>query len=105
MDEPISNLPEKEHSVLLTIDGDTDSEEPCMFERVVYLFVFYCLCYVKQISMDMLEEQVSDETYLDQNEKEYIRMEDSREQHWRDVAKDGEDKIKVHALRQDVYTK
>ena len=47
MDEPISNLPEKEHSVLLTIDGDTDSEEPCMFERVVYLFVFYCLCYVK----------------------------------------------------------
>ena len=29
--------------------------------------------------MDMLEEQVSGETYLDQNEKEYIRMEDSRE--------------------------
>ena len=30
-----------------------------MFERGMYLSVFYSLCYVKEISMDMLEEQVS----------------------------------------------
>ena len=31
-------------------------------------YVFYCLCYVKDISTDMLEDQVSEERYLDLNE-------------------------------------
>ena len=34
-----------------------------MFERGMYFSVFYCLCYVKEISTDMLEEQVSEERY------------------------------------------
>ena len=36
--------------------------------------------------MGILEEQVSKERDLVLNEEEYIRMEDSREDHWRDVA-------------------
>ena len=32
-------------------------------------------------------------------------MEDSREENLRDVAKDDENKIKIHALRWDVYTR
>ena len=43
---------------MLTIDGDTDIKEPCMFERGMYIFVFYYLCYVKDISTYMLEEQM-----------------------------------------------
>ena len=31
-------------------------------------------------------------------------MEDSREEHWKDVDEDGEDNSKIHALRGDVYT-
>ena len=42
----------------MTIDEEPDVEEPCMFVRVMYLYVFYCLCFVKDISMDILEEQV-----------------------------------------------
>ena len=70
-----------------------------MFERGIYLYVIYCLCYVKEISTDMLDEQVPKERDLDLNEEEDIRMEDSREEHLRYVAEDGEDKSKIHALR------
>ena len=31
-------------------------------------------------------------------------MEDMRDENWRDISEDGEDKSKIHALRQDVYT-
>ena len=60
--------------------------------------MFYFLCYVKDILTDMLEEQVSEERDTDLNEEEDIRMEYSREDHWRYVDKDGEDKSNIHAL-------
>ena len=41
-----------------------------MFERVVYLYFSFCLCYVKEISTDMLEEQVSEERYTELDEEE-----------------------------------
>ena len=47
----------------------------------------------------MFEEQVSEESYLDLNEEEDISMEDSREEHWRCVAEDGENNNKINALR------
>ena len=50
MDEPISHLPEKEQGGFLTINGDPEVGEPCMFGKGVYLSMFYCLCYVKDIS-------------------------------------------------------
>ena len=67
--------------------------------------MFYCLCYAKEISTDMLEEQVSEERDPDLNEEEDIITEYSTEYHWRDVAKDIEDKNKIHALRWYVYKK
>ena len=58
----------------------------------MYFSVIYCLCYVKEISTDLLEEQVLEERDPDVNEEEDIRMEDSREEHWRNVDYYGEDK-------------
>ena len=39
------------------------------------------------------------------NEEEDIRLNVIREDHWRDVAEEGEDKKKIHALRWEVYIK
>ena len=41
MEESISHLPEKEEGVLLTINGDTEFGEPCMFVKVIYFSVFF----------------------------------------------------------------
>ena len=76
-----------------------------MFERGMYFSPFYCLCFHKDISTDMLEEWVLEERDPDLNEEDNIIMEDSREDHWRYFAEDDEDMIKIHALRWDVYTK
>ena len=45
----------------MIIDGDTEVAEPFTFQRGMHLLVFYCLCYVMDISTYMLEEQVSEE--------------------------------------------
>ena len=47
----------------------------------MYFSVFYCLCYVKEISADMLEEQVLEDRYPDLNEEEDIRMDEIRDEH------------------------
>ena len=70
-----------------------------MFVKGIYLSVFYCLCYIKVISTDMLEEQVLEEIYLDLDEDEDIRLDVIREEHWRDVSEDGNDNKNVHDLR------
>ena len=54
-----------------------------MFE-VMYFYVFCCLCYVKEILMNILTEHVLEDKYTDLNDEGYIRMEDSREEHWKD---------------------
>ena len=59
MEEPISHLPEKEEGGLLTINGDPDVGEPCMFGKGIYLSVFYCLCYVTDIFTYMSEDQAA----------------------------------------------
>ena len=76
-----------------------------MFVTVMYLSVFYCLCSVKEISTDMLEEQMLEEIDPDLNEDKDIIMEVIREKHWRDVAEDGEDKSKIHVMRWYFYTR
>ena len=43
-------------------------------KNVIYLSIFYCLFYVKDISTDILEEQLLEEIDPDLNEKEDIRM-------------------------------
>ena len=44
---------------------------------------------------------MTEERYPDLNEKEDISL----EEHWRDIAEEGEDKKKIHALRWEVYLK
>ena len=105
MDDTISALTPKGKGVLLTIDGVPVVEEAYMFERGVYFYEFYCLGYVKVISTDILEKQVLEERDPDLNGEEDTRMEDSREEHWRDIADDGKDKSKIYYLRWYVYTK
>ena len=39
-----------------------------MFGRVIYLSVFYCLCYVKDVYIDISEDQVAEERDPDLNE-------------------------------------
>ena len=97
--------PKKEQDELLTIVGDPEVGEPCMLGKGIYLPVFYCLCYVKDISTDMSEGQVPKERDPDLNEEEDIRLDAIREEHWRDFSEEGDDKKEVHALRWEVYVK
>ena len=70
-----------------------------MFGKGMYLYVFYCLCYVKDVYTDMLEDQVSEERDLESNEDEDIKLDSIREDNYRYVAKEGEDKKRIHTLR------
>ena len=76
----------------MTINRDPEVGEPCMFIKGVYLSVFYCLCYVTDRSTDILEEQVAEERDPELNEEEDIRLDEMREEHWRDIAEVGDDK-------------
>ena len=105
MEESISHLPEKEEGVLLTINGDPEVGEPCIFVKFVYLSVFNCLCYDSNISTDMSEEEVAEESDPDLNEKEYIILDEIREDHSRDIAEEGDGKNKIHGLRWEAYFK
>ena len=105
MDEPIPYLPEKEQGEFFTTDGDPEFVEPFMFGKGMYLSVFYCLCCAKDRSTDMSEGQVAEERVPDLNEEEDTRMEDSREEHCRDIDEDGEAKSNIHALMWYVYTR
>ena len=69
----------------MTIVGDPEIGEPCIFGKGIYLSVFYCLCYEMDISTDILEGQVSEERDLNLNKEEDIRMDEIRDKHWRDV--------------------
>ena len=70
----------------MTIVGDTNVGDPCMFGKGMDLSVFYCLCYVNNISTDMLEDQVAEERDPELNEEEDIILDGIREEHWRYVA-------------------
>ena len=53
MNEAISRSPEKEQDLLLTVVGDTEVGEPCIFGKGMYLSMFYFLFYVKDVSTDV----------------------------------------------------
>ena len=73
-----------------------------MIGKVMRLSVFYCLCYDIDISTYMSEDQVLEEIDTDLNEEEDIIMDEIMDEHWRDVAGEGDDKKKIHALRWDI---
>ena len=74
-----------------------------MFVKGIYLSMFYCLCYFKDISTDMLEDQVAEQRYKDLNEEEDIIFDAIREEHLGGVAEEGDNKNKIRALRWEVY--
>ena len=73
-----------------------------MFVRDIYLYVSYCLCHANDISTYMSEEQVLEEIDPDLSEEEDIRLDEIREEHWRYVVEEGNDKKKIHDLRWEV---
>ena len=48
---------------------------------------------------------MAEERDPDLNEEEDIILDEIREEHWRDVAEEGDDKKKIHELRWEVYVK
>ena len=73
-----------------------------MFGKGMYVSLFHCLCYDMDISTDMSEDQVVEERDLDLNEEEYIRLDTIREDHFRDVSEEGDNKKNIYALRWEV---
>ena len=69
IDEAISHSPEKKQGELLNIVRDSEVVKPCMFGKVMYMSVLFCLCCVKDIPTDMSEEQVEEERDLDLNDE------------------------------------
>ena len=99
MEDSITLPPEIEEGVPLTINGDPPGGETCMFVKGIYFYVFYCLCYDTDITTYMSEDQVVEERYPDLDEMDDIRFDGIREDHWRDLAEESNDKKKIHALR------
>ena len=42
---------------------------------------------------------------LELHEEDYIRLDENREEHWRYIAEEGDNKKKIHSLRREVYVK
>ena len=53
--------------------------------EMAYLSEFYCLCYIKEIRMLVLEEQLSVERYPRLKINEDIRICDNRGKHWKEM--------------------
>ena len=51
------------------------------------------------------QEKVPEERDLYLNEEEGIRMDETREDHWRYIYEDGENNKRIHTLRWEVYIK
>ena len=62
VDENIHDVPKGVHGEFLTICGYSIFELDGMFEKIMPLSIFYCLCFVEEISVDMVEEHVVEET-------------------------------------------
>ena len=48
LDETIYDLPKRGKGELLTIDVDTVYKGDGTFEKVIYLSIFYCLCFLRR---------------------------------------------------------
>ena len=59
-----------------------------MFEEGIYSSIFYCLCSVKVIPMDILEEQVREKRDPNLDMKDCIRISDDKKEHWKYIFED-----------------
>ena len=56
-----------------------------MFDKVMTFYISYCLCFVEEISMYMVEEQAMEETELELNGEEDFSIYDDMEEHRKEV--------------------
>ena len=73
----------------------------CLYK--VCICLYFLFFYNTDISTYMSEEQVVEERDPDLNEEEDIRLDEIREEHWRDITEEGDDKKNIHDLRWKVY--
>ena len=57
-DEAISDLPKIGQGEFLTIDRYPVCKEDNLFEKGIYMSIFYFLCFVEDISSNMAEKQM-----------------------------------------------
>ena len=74
VDKTISDISKILQSELLTIYGDPVCELYGMFENLIYLFIFYYLCFVEDISVDIAYKQVMEDIDPDLEWQEDFRI-------------------------------
>ena len=68
--------------------------------------IFYCLCFVEDISPDIAEEEVMEEKDPDLQCEENFRVSDDSYEKWKEVEEEDNDEMgKVNYQRLDVQTK
>ena len=93
-------LPPKCEGKLLIIYGYPVVGEGGIHGNGMNFYVFNCCCFMKELTMDMLEEHLREEIDPDLGVDEDTRICDEKENYWKDMLGDNiEDKGKVHALR------
>ena len=85
VDETIYDLPKIGKGELLTIDGGPVCEGDGMFKKVINLSIFYCLCFVEEISANISEKPVMEETDPDLEWEEDFIISDDREEQCKEV--------------------
>ena len=85
VDKTIYDLPKKVQDLLLILHGVPDCEGYAMFEKGIFLNIFYFLCFVEDVSQDMVEKQMMKEIDPDLEGGGDFRVSDYREYHWRVV--------------------
>ena len=86
--------------------SDPVDEVDCMFEEGMNFSVFYCFCFVNEISTDMLEEQLKEENTLTFIRRRISFFFDDRWKNWKNVIEDNNEYTgKVHDLRWKLHMK
>ena len=79
LDETISDLPKRGQDELLSINWDTVYGVDGTFGKVINLSIFYCLCFVEEISVNVVEKQEMEEREQNIQQEEYFRISNDRE--------------------------
>ena len=55
----------------------------------MHLYIFYCLCFVEEISMNTAEKQAMEERDPDLKCEEYFMISDDRRENWKEFEEEG----------------
>ena len=84
VDDTIYDLPKILQGDILTIDGYPVYEEYYMFEKVFYLSIFYCLCFINDISENKVEEKLMEDIDSDLKRGGYLRVYHDMDDQWKE---------------------